>query len=68
MRVIHEDKETLKLSLSPEKAQHLLMGLREDADSLGETARQLAEALEAAGVEPPAELDAEHFEHVGPNE
>lgn len=68
MRVIHEDKETLKLSIPPDKAEHLLLGLREDADQLGETARQLAEALEAAGVEAPAELDAEHFEHVGPNE
>ncbi|MGM0412888.1 MAG: hypothetical protein ACQERG_06220 [Pseudomonadota bacterium] len=68
MRVIHEDKETLKVSIAPEKAQHLLTGLREDAEKLGETARELAEALEAAGVKLPDELDAEHFEHVGPNE
>lgn len=68
MRIVHEGGDTLKVSMSEEKAAHLLAGLREDGDELGELAVSLAGALEAAGVTPPDEPDVTDFERPGPND
>lgn len=68
MRIVHENAETLAVSMPEDKAAHLLAGLREDAATLGEGATRLADALEAAGVTLPEEFDVDDFERAGPND
>lgn len=68
MRIVHENAETLAVSMTDSKAAHLLAGLREDAATLGDEATRLADALEAAGVTLPDEYGVEDFERAGPND
>lgn len=64
MRIESETTQQVRIVMSCEKAEHLMAGLVEHAQELGEHARELQTELETVGVRPFAE--PRHIRHEWP--
>ena len=68
MHFKEQSKEKVVIALTEEEAALILQTVKEHGEELGDSCEELCEALEKAGVKPPAEPDHIRYEFAGPNE